>query len=846
MPKKKEVNNVTIEKNKKNESVGKKKKVASKKKTKKKVTSAAGKKKKVSKASSEAENEKESKKAGKKVTKKRAPKTGYTLVIVESPSKAKTIKKYLGKGHEVIACNGHIKDLPKSKLGVDIEKKFTPEIVPISGKKQIFERLEKYTSNAAKIYLAPDPDREGEAIAFHLAEEIKGKKEVHRVLFNAVTKNAIIESMNNPTLLDQNKYDSQRARRVLDRLVGYKISPILWDKVQRGLSAGRVQSVALRLMVEREHSISQFVPEQWFSIKALIKNQDYLFEAKYYGESATKKTDLLDEKFVKQILQDIKGETFPIVDIKKRERKQSPTPPFTTAKMQQEAANKLGFTAKKTMMVAQKLYEGIEIGDSGMNGLITYMRTDSVRTEPGFLNELREYILDKYGKKYLSDEPIEYKKKKGGPKTQEAHEAIRPTNLEFAPNKIKDDLAPDELKLYTLIWNKFLSSQMAKAVIDQTTVLFDVKGHFFKVTGSVIKFAGFRSVYLESAQEKASKRGGADEEGDVDSTPSKSLPEMQVGDSFLPHRDVESQEHWTSPPPRYGDASIVKELEEKGIGRPSTYAAIISNIVDKGYVEKIETRYVPTELGMIVCQMLIESFPEVMDVSFTAQVEEQLDAIEDGGIKWTKLLKDFWTPFEKALEKAKEEMKNLKKTEIPTGVKCHKCDDGEYHIKWGRNGQFFACSNYPDCTSTQDFKKHLDGSYEIIPKQYTKDPCPSCGMRLVVKKGRYGRFLACEEYPQCKTALPYTLETHCPECQSGRFTERKGKYGKVFYGCSSYPECTNAMWNFPIEKACPSCSYPIMGKKETKRLGPHLYCPKCNQKFELVEDRELQMQDALG
>ena len=717
-----------------------------KKKTAKKAAKKA--KKKVAKKTAKKTAKKAAKKTTKKkTTKKSTEKKEYKLVVVESPSKAKTIKKYLGRGYQVVASNGHIIDLPKSKLGVDVKENFDIDLVPIAGKKAKIERIQELSKDANEIFLAPDPDREGEAIAFHLKEVIGKKKKVKRVIFHAVTKTAVSKAIENPTELNADMYDSQKTRRVLDRLVGYKISPILWDKVQRGISAGRVQSVALRIIVEREDEIKAFNPEQWFSIHGEMLKDQKLFEIKYYGETATKKNDLSDEEETKKIVSDVKGKDFKVVDVKKRERKQNPTPPFTTSKLQQEAANKLGFTAKRTMMVAQRLYEGIATTDFGTVGLITYMRTDSTRTEPEAMASLREFITDKYGKTYLSATEIDHNKKKKSGKVQDAHEAIRPTSLDHTPDKLRGDLEPDEQKLYELIWNKFVSSQMSQAVIDQTAVMYECEGHFFKANGSIIKFAGFRTVYLEAAAEKASRKGGSDDEEDI--KPSGELPLIDVGDVMKPKKDPESIEHWTSPPPRYNEASIVKTLEEKGIGRPSTYASIISNIQDRGYVEKIENRFMPTELGIVVCRMLIESFPDVMDVQFTASVEKLLDKIEDGEIKWKKVIRDFWKGFEKTLEKAKEEMKNLKAQEIPTGIKCHKCDDGEYLIKWGRNGQFLACRNYPDCTSTNDFKKHLDGTLEVLPKKWFRDDCPTCGKRLEEKKGKYGRFVRCEEYPKC-------------------------------------------------------------------------------------------------
>tara|TARA_Y100000782_G_scaffold79701_1_gene85991 strand:- start:242261 stop:244843 length:2583 start_codon:yes stop_codon:yes gene_type:complete len=812
------------------------------KKTKKKTAKKAAKKttkKTAKKTAKKKATKKTAKKAAKKTTKKTAKKTAkkkaskkitgpYDLVIVESPSKAKTIKKYLGKGYQVVASNGHIKDLPKSKLGVDIKNNFEIDLVPITGKKDKIERIQELAKGADHIFLAPDMDREGEAIAHHLSEEIRKPSKTHRVVFNAVTKNAVQDAIANPSKLNREMYDSQKTRRVLDRLVGYKISPILWDKVQRGISAGRVQSVALRIIVEREDEIKAFVPERWFSIAGVMEKSNTKFEFKYYGEEPKKKTELVDEDLVKKIVSDVKGKNFQVTEVKKRERKQNPTPPFTTSKLQQEAANKLGYTAKRTMMIAQKLYEGIQLTHHGMQGLITYMRTDSVRTAPEALEQVREYIKGKYGNDYLPGEPNIYKKK-GSNKVQDAHEAIRPTNLMFTPDEVRGDLEPEQQKLYELIWNKFISSQMTQAIIDQTTVTLECENHFFRANGSIIKFPGFRTVYLEAAAEKRSKKGG-DDDDDSNDVKAGLLPEISENEALKPIKDAEETEHWTSPPPRYNEASLVKDLEEKGIGRPSTYASIISNIQDRGYVEKIENRFLPTELGMVVCKMLIESFPDVMNVDFTAQVEELLDKIEDGGVTWKKVLKEFWSGFEKTLEKAKEEMKNLKKQSIPTGINCKKCDDGEYTIKWGRNGQFLACSNYPDCNSTHDFKKSLDGTITILPKNWFHDPCPTCGKKMEVKTGKYGRFVRCEDYPHCDTTLPYTLQITCPECKVGKFAEKKSRYGKFFYGCSNYPNCENALWSKPYKYDCAGCGYPIMTFKETKRWGKELICPKCKHK----------------
>jgi DNA topoisomerase I len=764
----------------------------------------------------------------------------YDLVVVESPSKAKTIKKFLGKGYQVVASYGHIKDLPKSKLGIDVKNNFKMDLVTITGKDPRVEKIQEAAKNAKKIYLAPDPDREGEAIAFHIKEALHREKDVYRVIFNAVTKNAVQNAIKNPTKLNKNMYESQKTRRILDRLVGYKISPVLWDKIQRGISAGRVQSVALRIIVDREDEIKAFKPEKWFSIAGEFKKENLPFVFNYYGESSDKKNDLSEDDQVSKILKDIKNKPYKVFEVKKKERRQNPTAPFTTSKLQQEASSKLGFSAKKTMMVAQKLYEGVEISGSGLQGLITYMRTDSTRTEPEALDLLRKFINKKYGKEFLSSEVIIHKKKGKG-KVQDAHESIRPTYLDFPPDLIRKDLDPDEFKLYELIWNKFISSQMAPAVIDQTSVVFECNKHFFKSNGSTIKFPGFRTVYFESAMEKANQKDDKEDSEDLNSGQQSLLPELKVNEVLSPSKPAESLEHWTSPPPRFNEASLVKALEEFGIGRPSTYASIISNIQDRGYVQKIENRFISTELGTVVCKMLMESFPDIMDIQFTAKIEELLDLIEEGEENWKKVLGDFWKKFEITLENAKEQMKNLKKTLIPTGVKCSKCKDGMYFIKWGRNGQFLACSNYPDCNSSEDFKRNVEGVITIIPKEFAKDPCPTCGKKLVVKRGKYGRFLACEDFPKCDTTGPYTLDVICPDCKKGKFAEKKSRFGKIFYGCTSYPDCKNALWDMPKKHDCPGCGYPIMCEKENKRDGKHLYCPKCKHKVVQEVEAELQI-----
>ena len=750
----------------------------------------------------------------------------YDLLIVESPTKAKTIKKYLGAGFQVIASNGHIKDLPKSKLGVDVEDNFSLDIVPITSKKDKIQKIKEMAKGAKRILLAPDMDREGEAIAFHLAEELGNKIPMERVVFNAVTKNAILQAIENPRGLNHSMYDSQKTRRVLDRLVGYKISPILWEKVQRGISAGRVQSVALRLLVEREMEIKAFISQQWFSIEGFLSKEGVPFKIKYFGDSPTSKKELTEEKEAKSIQESTQKNPFKVLSVVTKERKQYPSPPFTTSRLQQEASYKLGFSASKTMMVAQKLYEGIEVENLGPQGLITYMRTDSVRIGPEALDQVRSHIVQRYGRDFLPETPVFYKKKSQA-KVQDAHEAIRPTNLEFSPERLKKDLSSDEWRLYELIWNKFVSSQMSPAQLDQTSIVIQNGPHYFKTGGHVVKFLGFRAAYEDH---KAEKDKTLKDDGAIEDQES-SIPVLQEGETPLLQKPLEVIEHWTQPPPRFQDASLVKILEEKGIGRPSTYAAIISNLVERSYVDKVENKLIPTELGKVVCNLLLENFPDVMNVDFTAKIEETLDKIEEGEANWKEVLKDFWSSFSLSLDKAKLEMKNLKKQQIPTGISCQKCSEGEYHIRWGKNGQFLACSQYPECNSTQDFKQTSEGKIQIIERKFIEGKqCPLCQSRMILKEGKYGRFLACENYPSCKGTSPVTVDVTCPKCKVGVFAEKKSRYGKLFFGCTQYPECSNALWFRPNKTSCPACGYALMMEKVSKKTGNYLECPECKHK----------------
>jgi len=740
------------------------------------------------------------------------------LVIVESPSKAKTIQKYLGREYIVKASVGHIKDLPKSKLGVDPKKDFEPDYQLIPSKAKVMEELRKASADVPELYLATDPDREGEAIAWHINEELNAKgKTVHRVLFNAITKPAILEAMNHPQKLDTDKYNAQQARRILDRLVGYKISPLLWDKVRRGISAGRVQSVALRLIVDREAEIKVFKPEEYWTVEGIFSKNGIDFKANLFKING-KDPDLTHRKEIDELMKNVAGLEWKITSIEQKERSRKPTAPFITSRLQQEAARKLGFSAKKTMALAQKLYEGVDLGDLGTHGLITYMRTDSVRIEPGSIQAVREFIEIQYGKELLPAEPNVYKSKKSA---QEAHEAIRPTSLEFTPDKVEHFVDKDEFRLYQLIWNRFVASQMLPAIYDQTAIDIvskDKAGNEqnFRTTGSVLKFAGFTAVYTEGTEDESKSEENSDG--------ALKLPKLAEGDG-VENKEITPSQHFTQPPPRYTDASLIRDLEEKGIGRPSTYATILSNLQDREYVEKRNMRYFPSELGTVVTELLVASFPDILNAEFTAGMENQLDDIEDGKIDWKKTLGNFWTPFEKTLEQAKENMKNVKRQEVPTDIQCEKCNHMMV-IKWGKMGSFLACSNYPECKNTQDFTKDDEGRIKIIPKEYTDKKCEKCSNPLVIKNGKFGKFLACSDYPNCKFTTPITLGIPCPECKIGELSERQSRYRRLFYSCNRWPDCNFATWDKPLNQPCPQCNYPILSEKITKRAGLMHKCVK--------------------
>ena len=767
------------------------------------------------------------------------------LVIVESPAKAKTLEKYLGRDYQVKASVGHVVDLPKSKLGVDLKKDFAPDFQVIQAKKKIVEELKKAAKGKENIYLASDPDREGEAIAWHIADQVaKNHRRVHRVLINEITKKAVQDAIANPQELNRNKFDAQIARRVLDRLVGYQISPLLWKKVRRGLSAGRVQSVTVRLVCEREREIRAFESIEYWSLTALLEGRlPPSFKARlaqWQGQKVdNKKFRLENETHVQDIVKALDGASWVIGEVEKKERRRYPTPPFVTSKLQQEAARKLGFQPRRTMQLAQQLYEGIELGDEGAVGLITYMRTDSTRISADALTSVRQHIQAQYGKDYVPGKPNSYRSKKGA---QDAHEAIRPTSLEYTPQRVRRYLRRDMFQLYSLIWDRFVASQMVPAVYDQTSFEIPVREAVFRASGQQIKFDGFMKVYIEGRDERAPQANGEDEEEDAQDTDGV-LPDLHKGDT-LNLLSMDPRQHFTQPPPRYTQASLIKELDEKGIGRPSTYAAIISNILDREYVTQNEGRSLaPTDLGFLVTDLLVESFPDILNVEFTAGMEDELDKIEEGKEKWTKAMKRFYTPFSRDLKKAEKEMRDVKRQEVPTDIGCEKCG-AKMVIKWGRNGEFLACPQYPECKNTKNFKRSESGEIEIVAEEEVNETCEQCGRPMLLRWGKFGRFLGCSGYPECKNIQPLEkpadLGIKCPECKEGDLKERKSRWGKVFYGCDKYPECKFASWDKPIPTPCPDCDSPILVEKITKRNGRTHRCYKkeCGYSVQVAEPEQ--------
>ncbi len=741
------------------------------------------------------------------------------LLIIESPAKARTLKKYLGPDFKIMASVGHVKDLPVSRLGVDIENSFEPKYVTIKGKGKVLKDLKAAGKKAEAIYLAPDPDREGEAIAWHVAQELgKGTDEqkVYRVLFNELTKRAILEAVESPKTLDRNKFESQQARRILDRLVGYQISPLLWKRVKRGLSAGRVQSVAVKMICDREREIQAFEPQEYWSLTAILSGTEPpSFEAKFFQYKGKKK-ELKNEAQTRAIVSEIEGLPFEVSKVtQKRTRKNAP-PPFTTSLLQQEAFRRLRYSAKKTMSVAQSLYEGVDLGDQGLVGLITYMRTDSFNLSKDAIGQARSFIEKTYGKDYLPGKPNHYKSRKGA---QEAHEAIRPTSVTLVPEAISRYLSRDQRALYELIWKRFVACQMSPAQLDKTQVEIKAGNAGFRANGSVMVFNGFTVLYGDP-------NGSAKENGDREKTSESQLPPLTKGQILGLNKLVPAQ-HFTQPPPRFTEASLVKALEENGIGRPSTYAAILANISGREYVSVEKRRFVPTELGFLVTDLLVKNFPDVMNTAFTAQMENNLDQIEQGKVKWTDVLKRFYDSFEKDLNNAAEGMKG----EVLTDIECDKCHR-PMAVKSGRNGIFLACTGYPDCRNTANFTRDEKGRIIIESAPDTgeeKGTCEKCGSPMVSRNGRYGPFVACSGYPECKniwTPEPVSTGVSCPETGcSGTLVEKSSKKGKKFYACDQYPECRFATWDEPLDGDCPVCGTKVLSIKQPRKAKePMVVC----------------------
>ncbi len=741
------------------------------------------------------------------------------LIIVESPTKVKTIQKYLGKDFNVSATVGHIKDLPQKEIGIDVENGFKPKYRIIPGKQKVITALKKAAGDTEEVFLAPDPDREGEAIAWHTAEVLKKKgRRFHRVLFHELTPRAIQEAMTAPEDLHQDKYEAQQARRILDRLVGYQLSPLLWKKVKRGLSAGRVQSVAVRIICDREAAIRRFVPREYWSITALLRAEtDPEFQAKL-ARKGKDKIEIPDEAAATSILDEISAETPRVEKVVRKTIKRNPQPPFTTSKLQQEAIRRLRFSAKKTMVVAQQLYEGIEIGPGEPVGLITYMRTDSTRIADEAAREAMSLVRSQFGADYVIERPRVFKNRK---KAQDAHEAIRPTSVFNTPDKLRRHLSEDQTSLYTLIWQRFVASQMKEALIDNVSVTVRIGDYGFQASGSAVKFPGFMALYMSEDDAQQSEKEKV------------SLPELKEGDTLTLVK-FDPKQHFTQPPPRFSEASLVKELEENGIGRPSTYATILSTIRDKGYVELNKGYFRPSELGLIVNDLVVRSFPDILDVDFTAKMEDDLDRVESAEEDATRILDRFYRSFKNELDAADEGMLSLKGVGLPTELTCPDCGR-TLHIKMGKNGLFLACSGYPECNFTRDYTRDEQGNIQAVEpaaEEPTDKVCPKCQKPLVAKRGRYGNFLACTGYPECKYTESLGTEeggratgVSCPkpDC-GGELEERKSKRGKVFYGCNRFPECDYAVWDKPVPKACPQCGAPFLVEKTTKKEGTVLAC----------------------
>ncbi len=759
------------------------------------------------------------------------------LVIVESPAKARTLTKYLGRDYQVKASVGHLVDLPKSKLGVDIEHDFAPEYTVIHGKSKIITELRQAAKGKETIFLAPDPDREGEAIAWHIAERLEAKgRTIRRVLFNEITKKAVQEALKHPKDLDRSLFEAQQTRRILDRLVGYQVSPLLWNKVRRGLSAGRVQSVAVRIVAEREREIQAFQKVEYWSVTAQLDAASPPTFAARLARIGDRKLDL--EKFrvedaasAEALVARLRGAEWRVAKVERKERRRFPTPPFITSRLQQEASRKLGYAPNRTMRIAQRLYEGAELGADGPVGLITYMRTDSVRIADDALTEVRHYIGERYGKPYLPEQAVAYRTKKGA---QDAHEAIRPTALDRPPDSVSAFLSKEELSLYTLIWNRFVASQMMPAVFDQTAVDITAADTTFRASGQILKFDGFIRVYTEGRDEEPA-------EGDDDDE--HALPALADGEALTLH-ELKPEQHFTQPPPRFSQATLIKELEEKGIGRPSTYASIISTVLAKEYVaEDKQRRLRPTELGLLVTDLLVESFPDIFNVEFTAGMETVLDDIEEGKQNWVEAMRRFYEPFARDLEHAAAHMRDVKRSGQPTDIVCPKCG-APMVVKWGRGGEFLACSTYPECKSTANFERDADGTIQVANEETTTEVCDQCGRPLQIRFGRFGKFLGCSGYPECKTVRslirPVPTGIQCPDCKEGEVMEKRSRAGKTFFSCGRYPQCRFATWDRPVAEPCPECAAPFIVEKTTKRAGTVRRCLSegCKYKETVAEPEE--------
>lgn len=745
------------------------------------------------------------------------------LIIVESPAKARSIGKYLGNKYTVIASKGHIRDLPKENMGIDIENGFEPKYVVLKEKKDVISQIKKASEKADVILLAPDPDREGEAIAWHIMEILKDvNSNVKRVLFNEITRKGVVHGLENPRELDRNLFESQQARRVLDRLVGYELSPLLWRKVKRGLSAGRVQSVALRLIVEREKEIEAFISKEYWNLGCMLASGKDVFKATL-AKVDGKKAEIGNGQDADTIEEILKGKPYVIKQINEKKSYKKPSPPFITSTLQQEAARKFSFPAKKTMQIAQKLYEGIEIGkDKEPTGLITYMRTDSTRVSADAITSARDFITERFGANFVPEKPVIYKSRKDA---QDAHEAIRPTDAMKSPEmveKLLDEAGTsgrdrnDLLKLYSLIWKRFIASQMKNAVLDIVQVDIDRANLQLRAQGTTVSFPGFTAVYEEGRDNSESDEA----EG--------RLPPLKQGQE-LDLKKILKEQKFTQPPPRFSEATLIKELEEKGIGRPSTYANIISTVITRKYVEREKGRFKPTELGSIVTEILVASFPEILNVEFTAQMEQKLDDVEENKVEWKVLIGDFYGKFHSTVKKAETDVQSLKSRIEETDIDCALCG-AKMVVRWGRNGKFLACSKYPECKNTKEIRME-SGTIQIVEPEARNEKCPTCGKGMVVRKGKFGSFLGCVDYPACRGTMPLLLPFKCPkEGCGGTLVERKGKK-KVFYGCSNYSSdggCDFSTWDEPIAKPCPQCGHEYTFRSKPRRSSrTFIKCPKC-------------------